>query len=173
MKLSTIITPLGILVAVSAQAQSSPWTVRAGFSGLANNNSVNNLKFEGFTAGLGYDLSRFRQGLSLDINFDTHSNFGNKLESTSGMFVYRAPLSAGQDAENQNYFGFGFGVMNNRLTSSASSSTFSTTKTVGGATFLLGVNVNSSSSLELVLRVSPSIQGVVPNTVGLVYSKHF
>ena len=45
MKLSTIITPLGILVAVSAQAQSSPWTVRAGFSGLANNNSVNNLKF--------------------------------------------------------------------------------------------------------------------------------
>ena len=170
MKLSTIITPLGILVAVSAQAQSSPWTVRAGFSGLANNNSVNNLKFEGFTAGLGYDLSRFRQGLSLDINFDTHSNFGNKLESTSGMFVYRAPLSAGQDAENQNYFGFGFGVMNNRVTGPSNTSF---TKTVGGATFLLGVNVNSSSSLELVLRVSPSIQGVVPNTVGLVYSKRF
>ncbi len=170
MKLSTIITPLGILVAVSAQAQSSPWTVRAGFSGLANNNSVNNLKFEGFTAGLGYDLSRFRKGLSLDINFDTHSNFGNKLESTSGMFVYRAPLSAGQDAGNQNYFGIGFGVMNNRVSGSSSASF---TKTVGGATFLLGVNVNSSSSLELVLRVSPSIQGVVPNTVGLVYSRHF
>ncbi len=170
MKLSTILTPLGILVAVSAQAQSSPWTLRAGFSGLADSNSVNNLKFEGFTAGLGYDLSHLHRGLSLDLNFDSHTNFGNKLESTSGMFVYRAPLSSGQEGGNQNYFGFGAGVMSNRVSTSSSTSR---TKTVGGATFLLGVNINNSASLELVLRVSQSIQGVVPNTVGLVYSKHF
>ena len=114
MKITSILTPLGLLVAVGAQAQSTPlpWTFRAGFSGLANNNSQSFTKFPGATVGLGYDLSHYRQGLSVDLNFDAHANQGNKIESTSAMLAYRIPFSGVPDSSGaQNYFGFGFGAV--------------------------------------------------------------
>ncbi len=173
MKLYSILTPLGVAAAVTVQAQSTqPWTFRAGYSALADRSAQSTLKVDGFSAGFGYDLSRFRTGLSFDVNFDSHIRSDARIQSTSGMFVYRMPVS-----EANNYFGIGVGAVNNNVKYTigvgSSTTTVSQTKTVLGGEIIFGVKVDESSSLELVGRLSAKTLGLNPSTIGLVYCKHF
>lgn len=171
MKLYSIITPLGLIAAATAQAQ-NPWTFRAGYSGLADSKAQSTLKVDGYTVGIGYDLSKFKEGLSFDINYDNHVFKGAKIESPSAMLAWRTPVSPAH-----NYLGFGVGVLRNKVeytvTNGSSTTTINSTKTVAGAELILGVKIDEKTSLELFGRYSNKTAGLNPSTIGLVYSKHF
>ena len=179
MKIQSVLIPLGLGVAVSAQAQTPlPYTFRIGYSALADKTGTFVTKFDGTTAGFGFDLSRIKSGLSLDLNYDYHTGSGARIESPSAMFSLRIPFSGMDSTGAQNYFGLGVGVMNSHVKytvsgGSSTTTTTSSTKTSLGAEFLLGVNINPTTSIELYTRLSNKVAGVNPSTVGLVYAKHF
>jgi hypothetical protein len=90
------------------------------------------------------------------------------------MFVYRMPFSGVPDSSGaQNYFGFGLGVMQTKVTDNSSIFNGNATKTFGGGEFLLGVRMSPTASIELFARISPKVSGINPSTIGLVYAKHF
>lgn len=164
-------------VAAAQTTNSHPFSVRAGYSYLANKDTRDATNNSGFTVGASYDLdSKYLGGMgagankvSIDLDYDSHSGNSNTVTSGSLQLVLRTMAGTGAKGGFSPYFGFGAGGFSNRYDIGG----FSATKTVFGGTVLVGGNFTQQAFLEVAYRTSGSVDGVRFDTINAVIGFRF
>lgn len=188
-KATLITTPLLISVAGIAAAQdngSHPFSVRAGYSYLANKDTRDATSNSGFTVGASYDLqSKYMGGMgagnnrvSIDVDWDSHRGNGNIAETGSLQLAVRSAAQGKMAGGFAPYFGASVGMFRNHYRVSTTSvsavvTTNSATKNVFGGSVLVGANISQQAFIEIAYRLSGSVDGVKFDTINAVVGVHF
>lgn len=176
-KLTLILALSSISVAAMAQtAKTSGFTLRAGYSYLADKTARDATSNSGFLVGIGYDLQNMKgmnygsnAKVSIDVDYDYHSGNGAKISNWSGQLVGRFPFSQTPNKGMNLYGGLGIGVF--RTEAGATGAT--TTKTTIGGTVLVGAWLSEQVSLEASYRIASSVNGNKPSTINFAVGFRF
>ncbi|MBS1716436.1 MAG: hypothetical protein JSS72_01740 [Armatimonadetes bacterium] len=175
MKKATLILALSSLsiLAVANDAMPKTFTIRAGYSYLANKDARDLTSTSGFIVGVGYDLSGMMKGMgangtnvSLDVDYDYHNGNSNKISNLSAQIVGRFPFSQETKKGGTNFYGgIGAGVFDTQVPGQ--------TKANIGGTVLVGADMGGQFSLEASYRLVASTNGVTPATINFTIGMKF
>lgn len=190
MKKATLITtPLLLSVAGVACAQDAgihPFSIRGGYSYLANKDSRDATNNSGWTVGGSYDLSgKYMAGMgagnakvSIDVDFDSHRGNGNTIESGALQIAVRSAMTTGGKGMGAPYIGASVGAFRNHISTTSTSvssvvTTNSDTKTVLGGSVLVGMHFAQNAFVEVSYRISGTVDGVRCDTINAAIGIHF
>ncbi len=165
----------------AAPGAKGPFTLNVGPSFLLDSTAKNATSSTGFHVGGTYDVSQPSSLVlgksSVDVDYDSFSGHGNKINRTLSGYVYRKSFGPSVKGSPVPYFGAGIGVAFTSVKtttttqsqgSGGGSITSSATKnnTSVGGKLLVGIEADSGVYGEAVLTLSGKVNGLTTNTIG-------